>query len=171
MIFSFSFRRKTTMKSLFLFLFLVLFGMTTALADHVHASKKVRAHKEKTTPKANLDFSGKPRTGKASYYSHKFAGKKMADGTPMNPKSNVAASKTLPLGTKAKVTNLENGKSSVVEIKDRGPYVQGRIVDLSPNTAKKLNMEKQGVASVEVTPVTVPQPDGSVKQVPPPKTK
>src|SRR3954466_13083512 len=62
-----------------------------------------------------LDRSGKPRKGKASYYARKFQGRKMADGTPMNPQSNVAASKTLPLGTKAEVTNLENGKSTVVE--------------------------------------------------------
>ena len=110
-----------------------------------------------------LDHSGKPRHGKASYYAHSFAGKKMADGTPMNPKANIAASKTLPLGTTAKVTNLENGKSQVVEIRDRGPYVDGRIVDLSPGVADKLGIREQGVAPVVVAPLKVPQADGSVK--------
>ncbi|MDB5763101.1 MAG: rare lipoprotein [Herminiimonas sp.] len=117
----------------------------------------------KAPRKAGLDRSGKARKGKASYYGREFYGKKMADGTPMNPKSNVAASKTLPLGTKAKVTNLENGKSEVVEIKDRGPYVKDRIVDLSPMTADKLDIKEQGVAPVEVKPIEVPQPDGTVK--------
>lgn len=103
-----------------------------------------------------LDRSGKSRKGKASYYGKKFHGKKMADGTPMDPNSNVAASKTLPLGTKAKVTNLENGKSEIVEIRDRGPYVEGRIVDVTPRTAEKLDIKKDGVAPVEVTPIEVP---------------
>lgn len=110
-----------------------------------------------------IDHSGKTRTGKASYYHHSFAGKTMADGTPMDPHSNNAASKTLPLGTKAKVTNLRNGKSVVVKIKDRGPYVPGRIVDLSPKSAKELGMRKRGVAPVAVAPIAVPQPDGQVK--------
>ena len=87
----------------------------------------------------------------------------MADGTPMNPESNHAASKTLPLGTKAKVTNLKNGKSAVVEIRDRGPYVEGRSIDVTPKTARELGMVKDGVAPVEVTPIEVPQADGSVK--------
>src|SRR5579863_5503751 len=61
-----------------------------------------------------LDRSGDKRRGKASFYARMFAGRKMADGTPMLPQSNSAASKTLPLGTTAKVTNLETGQSAVV---------------------------------------------------------
>ena len=117
-----------------------------------------------TTPgKPELDRSGKPRKGKASYYGKSFHGKKMADGTPMDPDANIAASRTLPLGTKAEVTNLENGKSEVVEIRDRGPYVDGRIVDVSPKVAEKLDMKEDGVAPVVVTPLEIPQPDGSIK--------
>ncbi|MGA7813008.1 septal ring lytic transglycosylase RlpA family protein [Caballeronia sp.] len=112
---------------------------------------------------AHLDRSGKPRKGKASYYGQKFYSKKMADGTSMNPQSDSAASKTLPLGTKARVTNLENGKNEVVEIRDRGPYVKDRIVDVSPKTADKLGLKENGTAPVEVKPVEVPQADGSVK--------
>lgn len=111
--------------------------------------------------KPGLDRSGKPRTGKASYYGKEFHGKKMADGTPMNPESNVAASKTLPLGTKAQVTNLENGKSEVVEIRDRGPYVAGRIVDVSPKVAEKLDMKQDGVVAVEVRPLEIPMAERS----------
>jgi rare lipoprotein A len=111
-----------------------------------------------------LDRTGKPRQGKASYYGEEFAGRKMADGTPMDPESNIAASRTLPIGTKAHVTNLENGKSAVVEIRDRGPYVEGRIVDVSPSVAELLGMKGKGVAHVEVAPIAVPQRDGSIKR-------
>jgi rare lipoprotein A len=110
-----------------------------------------------------LDHSGQPREGKASWYGKGFVGKPMADGTPMDPASNNAASKTLPLGTTAKVTNLDNGKSAVVEIRDRGPYVPGRIVDVSPHTAQQLGLLDKGVAPVVVAPIEVPQPDGSVR--------
>lgn len=111
-----------------------------------------------------LDRSGHKRRGKASFYAQKFAGRKMADGTIMEPQADNAASKTLPLGTTAKVTNLENGRSAVVTIRDRGPYIQGRIVDLSPSTAKEIGIEhKNGVAKVEVAPIVVPLPDGHVK--------
>lgn len=111
-----------------------------------------------------LDHSGRRQVGKASYYSRKFAGRKMADGQRMDPRQDNAASKTLPLGTTAKVTNLETGLSAVVTIQDRGPYVDGRIVDLSPATAEKIGItKKDGVAPVEVAPITVPQPDGSIK--------
>jgi len=82
----------------------------------------------------------------------------------MQAESNNAASKTLPLGTTAKVTNLETGQSAVVTIRDRGPYVQGRIVDLSPSTAKQIGIDhKKGVARVEVAPILVPLPDGRLK--------
>jgi rare lipoprotein A len=111
-----------------------------------------------------LDRSGDKRRGKASFYARMFSGRKMADGTPMQPQSNNAASKTLPLGTTAKVTNLETGQSAVVTIRDRGPYIQGRIVDLSPSTAEQIGIDhKKGVARVEVAPILVPLADGRLK--------
>ncbi|WP_255631656.1 septal ring lytic transglycosylase RlpA family protein [Caballeronia sp. dw_19] len=137
--------------------------LSTALRAQKPASTDATQASAKATPRAGLDRSGKTRKGKASYYGQKFYSKKMADGTRMNPQSNVAASKTLPLGTKAQVTNLENGASAVVEIRDRGPYVKNRIVDVSPKTADKLGLKENGTAPVEVKPVEVPQPDGSVK--------
>jgi rare lipoprotein A len=145
-------------------LFLVLACcLSTALPAQTSASTDAGQASAKTVHHAGLDRSGKTRKGKASYYGRKFYTKKMADGTPMDPQSNAAASKTLPLGTKARVTNLENGSSEVVEIRDRGPYVKNRIVDVSPKTADKLGLKKDGTAPVEVKPVQVPQSDGSVK--------
>jgi len=114
--------------------------------------------------KPQLDRSGKPRIGKASFYARMFAGRKMANGNKMDPQDRNAASRTLPLGTTAKVTNLKTGKSAVVRIEDRGPYVAGRIVDLSPATAREIGITpREGVTKVEVAPITVPLADGSVK--------
>jgi rare lipoprotein A len=145
-------------------LFLVL---SCCLGTALPASKPASTDAGQASPNAarpaGLDRSGKTRKGTASYYGRKFYTKKMADGTRMDPQSNSAASKTLPLGTKARVTNLENGNNEVVEIRDRGPYVKNRIVDVSPKTADKLGLKEDGTAPVEVKPMEVPQPDGSVK--------
>ena len=120
--------------------------------------------REKPVANPTLDHSGRKRVGKASFYAKMFHGRKMANGKRMDPRDDNAASKTLPLGTKAKVTNLETGRSAVVTIEDRGPYVKGRIVDLSPATAQSIGLTPQnGLADVEVAPIAVPQPDGSVK--------
>lgn len=111
----------------------------------------------------HIDHSGRKQAGRASFYSHRFAHRKMADGKRMNPNADVAASKTLPLGSVAKVTNLQNGKTATVKIEDRGPYVDGRVVDLAPKVADKLDFAGKGVAPVEVKPITLPQPGGEVK--------
>ncbi len=88
----------------------------------------------------------------------------MANGAPMNPRGDNAASRTLPLGTVAKVTNVATGKSAIIKIEDRGPYIKGRIVDLSPSTAHKIGITRRiGVAKVVVAPIAVPLPDGGVK--------
>jgi rare lipoprotein A len=114
--------------------------------------------------KLQLDRSGQKRIGKASFYANHYSGKTMADGTPMRLYSNNAASITLPLGTTARVTNLNTGRSAIVTIRDRGPYVRGRIVDLSPATARRIGLDpRQGLAKVEVAPLTIPLVDGTVK--------
>jgi rare lipoprotein A len=82
----------------------------------------------------------------------------MANGERFDPNSNSAAHKTLPLGTVARVTNLENGRSTVVRVEDRGPFVRGRVIDVSPRTARRLEMKEEGTARVAVTPLQVPPP-------------
>lgn len=145
------------------------FGLKVHAADLSGPStpkthEPLRPHRLSPKVKAPLDRSGRRRFGKASFYAHMFAGRKMADGKIMDPRHDNAASRTLPLGTTAKVTNLETGKSAVVTIQDRGPYVDGRIVDLSPATAQKIGISRrEGVAKVEVAPIAVPLPNGGVK--------
>lgn len=114
-----------------------------------------------------LDFTARARVGLASFYASQFFWKRMADGARMNPHGNNAASRTLPLGTVAKVTDVATGKSALVKIEDRGPYVRGRIVDLSPSTARDIGITSRiGIAKVVVTPIAVPLPGGSVKVSP-----
>ncbi|ATL46643.1 septal ring lytic transglycosylase RlpA family lipoprotein [Chitinophaga caeni] len=88
--------------------------------------------------------------GKASYYADKFEGRKTASGATFKQRKLTAAHKTLPFGTVVKVKNLDNGKTVKVTINDRGPFVAGRIVDLSKKAAKKLGMVRSGVAKVQI---------------------
>jgi rare lipoprotein A len=110
------------------------------------------------------DLTGSTRLGKGSFYAASFFHRKMADGNRMDPYGSNAASRTLPLGTTARVTNLATGQSAIVHIEDRGPYVKGRQVDLSPATARQIGITPRiGVAPVKVAPITVPLPDGTTK--------
>ena len=89
-------------------------------------------------------------TGIASFYAGKFIGRKTANGEIYTGKELTAAHKTLPFNTRVRVINLKNNKSVVVRINDRGPFVFGRIIDLSPAAAKKLDMLKDGIVKVKL---------------------
>ncbi|OIN09204.1 septal ring lytic transglycosylase RlpA family protein [Oceanisphaera psychrotolerans] len=88
--------------------------------------------------------------GMASYYGARHHGRKTASGERFNKDALTAAHRTLPFGTRVRVTNLNNRKSVIVRINDRGPYARGRIIDLSEQAARELNMIRQGVARVEL---------------------
>lgn len=88
--------------------------------------------------------------GNASFYADKFVGRKTASGDVYSHNKYTCAHKSLPFGTKLKVTNLSNNKSVIVTVNDRGPFVQSRVVDLSKSAAKEINMIQQGVAKVLV---------------------
>jgi rare lipoprotein A len=90
------------------------------------------------------------QTGKASFYADKFEGAMTASGEKYRHSKATAAHKTLPFGTKVRVTNLENNKSVEVVINDRGPYVDGRIVDLSKSAAEELGYINKGLADVKL---------------------
>ena len=90
-------------------------------------------------------------TGKASFYGNKFHGRKTSSGERYHRDSLTCAHKTLPFGTLLKVRNLKNGREVVVKVTDRGPFVKGRIVDLSMAAARELDMLSSGVANVEAT--------------------
>ena len=98
--------------------------------------------------------------GVASFYAHKYHGRKTASGEKYNMHEMTAAHRRLPFGSKVRVTNLSNNSSVVVRVNDRGPFVKGRVIDLSLAAAKKLDMVRTGVAKVEVVPMS-----GGVKRV------
>lgn len=87
--------------------------------------------------------------GKASWYSH--AGNRTASGEMANPDGLSAAHRSLPFGTKVKVENLKNGRSVVVRINDRGPFVRGRVIDVTRAAADQLGFRRAGTASVRIS--------------------
>ena len=90
------------------------------------------------------------QSGKASFYAKKFMGRKTASGELLHPDSLTCAHRTYPFGTMLKVNNPANGRSVVVRVTDRGPFVRGRIIDLSWRAAKELDIISKGVAVVTV---------------------
>jgi rare lipoprotein A len=115
-----------------------------------------RSTKPKTTTRANQSSqttSGKillTLEGVASYYAHDFHGKQTSNGEIFDMNSFTAAHRTFPFGTKVRVTNLENKKSVIVRVNDRGPFKEGRIMDLSLGAAKEIDLIKNGTAKVKL---------------------
>ena len=93
---------------------------------------------------------GQTQSGKASYYSKSFSGRKTASGERLHHDSLTCAHRTYPFGTMLLVTNPANGNHVIVKVTDRGPYVKGRIIDLSVRAAQELGIIAQGIAPVIV---------------------
>ncbi len=111
--------------------------------------KPYRVGGVKYTPIASS--SGFVQTGKASWYGKKFHGRKTSNGEVYDMYGMTAAHKTLPMNTWVSVHNLENGKKIVVRINDRGPFIRGRIIDLSYTGAKRIGIVGPGTANVRIT--------------------
>ena len=97
-----------------------------------------------------LLYAQSVQTGKASYYAQKFSGRRTASGERLHHDSLTCAHRTYPFGTMLRVTNPANGKEVIVRVTDRGPYVKGRIIDLSVRAARELGIISQGIAPVIV---------------------
>jgi rare lipoprotein A len=104
-------------------------------------------HKTRTT---NSQRSKSYQVGTASWYGEQFQGKQTASGEPFDMHDFTAAHPSLPLGTLVRVTNLRNGKTVVVRINDRGPVVDGRIIDVSYTAAQALGFNERGVQRVQL---------------------
>lgn len=117
------------------------------------AKSTAKQHAAKTTAKSKkAPFH---QVGTASWYGPGLRGHKTASGEILDPKALTAAHRSLPLDSKVRVTNLQNGKSVDVVVNDRGPYFPGRVIDLSAAAAKRLDIREVGLAkvSIEVLPV------------------
>ena len=103
-----------------------------------------------TSRKINNSKSKGYQVGTASWYGEQFQGKPTASGEPFDMRDFTAAHPSLPLGSFVKVTNLRNGKAVVVRINDRGPVVEGRIIDVSYNAARALGFRERGLQRVRL---------------------
>jgi len=101
-------------------------------------------------PISRDDSVGFEESGEASYYAMKYQGRQTASGELFDQKKMTAAHKRLPFGSKVKVTNVANGKSVVVKVNDRGPFVSGRIIDLSKSAFQRIGNTNLGVIEVEI---------------------
>jgi rare lipoprotein A len=97
-----------------------------------------------------LSNSAEAQVGLASYYKH---GRKTANGEKFNPNGLTAAHRSLRFGTKVRVTHLKSGKSVIVRINDRGPFIRGRIIDLSYGAARAVGLHRSGTAKVKISVV------------------
>lgn len=137
------------MKKIFLFLFatLVLSGCATNTQYTVN-TRPYTVYGTTYYPMATADnFT---ETGVASWYGPKFHGKKTSSGETYNQYAYTAAHKTLPFGTRLRVTNLDNGRTTKVVVNDRGPFKTGRIIDLSRVAAQDIDMIGTGIARVRI---------------------
>ncbi len=100
-------------------------------------------------------YLGRPMSGQASWYGPGFHGKRTASGERFNENAYTAAHRSLPFGSRVRVKNLRNGRMVDVRINDRGPFVRGRIIDLSKAAAAEIGMIRDGVVPVEVQVLTV----------------
>jgi rare lipoprotein A len=111
-------------------------------------------------PKGDSQFDvGIKDRGTASWYGEPFHGRQAADGTIYDMEGLTAAHRTMPLGSMVRVINLANGKYVYVRITDRGPYINGRVIDLSHAAAVRLDMEKGGLSLVQAEIVGERRPD------------
>lgn len=101
-----------------------------------------------SVPTSMATSKSKVIDGKASYYANMFQGRKTANGQIFDQGKLTAAHRTLPFGTKVKVTNINNHKSVIVTINDRGPFIRGRIIDLSSSAFKAIGNPRTGVLNV-----------------------
>lgn len=106
--------------------------------------------KKSSEVKKSESKSKHSQSGVASYYSKRLQGSRTASGERHNSNEMVAAHKTLPFGTKVKVTNLSNGKEVIVKINDRGPFAKGRVIDLSYGAFSKIESPGKGLTKVKL---------------------
>jgi rare lipoprotein A len=112
--------------------------------------KSTGANVQKTSFVPKADQTRALQTGVASYYGPGFHGRRTANGERFDMNAMTAAHRTLPFGTLLKVTNLDNGQSAIVRVNDRGPFIKGRVLDLSVAAAKQIGSKHSGTASVKI---------------------
>jgi rare lipoprotein A (peptidoglycan hydrolase) len=139
----------------------VIMGCAVAAMVALSARSEARpsdfvAYKRHAAPKAIQSESG-TRVGIASWYGEQFQGNLTANGEVFDMNGLTAASRELPLGTRIQVKNLNNNRSIVLRINDRGPYIPGRVLDVSKSAAERLGFLNAGLAHIEMKVVRYPK--------------
>jgi len=130
-------------------MFILIFACSTSQTTRRTPEDNLRSRDQLRKDRTLTESQGKI-IGYASYYAEKFHGKKTASGEIFDMNSFTAAHRTLPFGTICKVTNLENNKSVVVRINDRGPFIEDRILDLSKGAARAIDGLAAGIIKVKI---------------------
>lgn len=146
---------------------LVLAVVSLGAAQGPHGSESGRINVQ-ASPPATHSAKKQPKpyqVGTASWYGSDFMGRTTASGEPYNMYDLTAAHPTLPLGSLVQVTNLRNGRAVVVRVNDRGPVVDGRIIDLSYSAARALKFREQGIQRVRLDLVQQPVTSASLQPV------
>jgi rare lipoprotein A (peptidoglycan hydrolase) len=130
-------------------------ALTAYLGTAVASANRERAWENFSLPEdgAAVSSTSFRTVGRASWYGPQFDGKMTANGETFDMHAMTAAHRSLPLGSRVLVRNLDNGRGVVVKINDRGPYIHGRDIDLSYGAARELRMVPNGLARVEITPL------------------
>jgi len=139
----------------------VAFGLTMTIPHDIPAEATLPPQQMNSAPlsQPNDQPQAPParaleQVGLASWYGPDHQGRRTASGARFDWRKLTAAHPTLPLNSKAKITNLENGRSVIVTVNDRGPGLPYRAIDLSERAAQRLHMKKEGLATVKIEPVT-----------------
>ena len=140
----------------------VVVGLVLAVPLKIYPLKEKKAEAEAIPPRVHVQRP--PQFGVASWYGDREAGRLTASGAVFDPHQLTAAHRTLPLGTEVRVTRLGTNETATVIINDRGPYVRGRVIDLSVAAAEKLHMKPKGLARVKIEVVSVPTSAAAAKQ-------
>jgi len=145
----------------FFFLLIISITISGCTPSPLYRDNRARSHTESPAPQAQIDLNLPDNentiTGFASYYGPKFIGRPTANGEIFDPRLMTAAHRTLPFDTMLRVTLLSTGKSVVVRINDRGPFVKDRVIDLSEGAAEKIGLKQMGVGYVHIE---ILKPDG-----------
>src|SRR6267143_1359456 len=150
--------RRRIANGLAVFLCVASLGAAQGNSGSDHDPSSPVRQQPKPGVKAKQSKKSRPyQVGTASWYGSYFHGKETASGEAFNMYDLTAAHPTLPLGTHVKVTNLRNGRTLVVRVNDRGPVVEGRIIDLSYEASRELDLKKQGIQRVRLDLVEPPQ--------------
>ena len=122
-----------------------------AMGEHPGKSDGTKKENKLSARQSNMkEGSFFIAVGRASYYANRFHGRKTASGEHFDRRDYTAAHRSLPFGTRVRVTNLENGRHVFVKINDRGPYMRSRIIDISPAAAVEIGLVDNGVGNVKI---------------------